>query len=172
LKPSNYKGIDGLQFIKSKYPEDYGVIEWLNANVKGQPTILEANGDSYTNYCRISMATGLPTVQGWFVHEWLWRNDKAEPESRGKEVQTVYESQDVEATMAIVKKYNVKYVIIGDLEREKFKYLNEEKLLSLGEVVFESGDTKVIYVGNGAPAVPLFQNHISFLFQYLRFHSL
>ena len=146
LNLSNYKGIDGLQFIKSKYPEDYEVIEWLNANVKGQPTILEANGDSYSNYCRISMATGLPTVQGWFVHEWLWRNDKDEPASRGKEVQTVYESKDIDATWDIIKKYDVKYVIIGDLEREKFVSLNEEKLLSLGEVVFESGNTKVIRV--------------------------
>ncbi len=153
-KPSNYKGIDGLQFVESKYPEDYGVIEWLNANVKGQPTILEAHGDSYTNYGRISMATGLPTVQGWFVHEWLWRNDRNEPLNRGKEVETIYESQDIAATWDIIKKYDVQYIIIGDLEREKFVKLNEGKLLSLGEVVFESGDTKIIHVGNDAPVVP------------------
>jgi uncharacterized membrane protein len=154
LNPVNYKGLDGLQFIRSKYPEDYGAIKWLNANVKGQPTILEANGDSYSNYCRISMATGLPTVQGWFVHEWLWRNDRSEPESRGKEVQTVYESQDSAATRDIIKKYKIEYIIIGDLERDKFKYLNEEKLLSFGEVVFENGNTKVIHVGNDALVVP------------------
>ncbi|MHB1394353.1 MAG: DUF2298 domain-containing protein [Clostridia bacterium] len=144
--PSNYKGIDGLQFIESKYPEDYGVIEWLNANVKGQPTILEAHGDSYTNYGRISMATGLPTVQGWFVHEWLWRNDRNEPLNRGKEAEAVYESQDIDATWDIIRKYDVQYIIIGDLERDKFVKLNEEKLLSLGEVVFESGNTKLIRV--------------------------
>lgn len=147
LSPSNYKGLNGLQFIKSKYPEDFGVIEWLNTNVKGQPAILEANGDSYSNYGRISMATGLPTVQGWLVHEWLWRNDRTEPANRGKEVQTVYESQDIDATRDIIRKYDVKYIIIGDLEREKFGNLNEKKLLSLGEVVFESGNTMVIYVG-------------------------
>ncbi|HYE82824.1 MAG TPA: DUF2298 domain-containing protein [Clostridia bacterium] len=146
LKPSQYKGLDGLQFIKAKYPEDYSVIEWLNINVQGQPTILEANGDSYSNYCRISMATGLPTVQGWYVHEWLWRNDKIEPGNRGREVQTVYESQDKDATRDIIRKYDIRYIIIGDLERDKFKPLQEEKLLSLGEVVFETGDTKVIGV--------------------------
>jgi YYY domain-containing protein len=145
-KPSNYKGIDGLQFLESKHPEDYGVIEWLNANVNGQPTILEAHGDSYTNYGRISMSTGLPTVQGWFVHEWLWRNDKNEPLNRGKEVQTVYESQDIDAVWDIIRKYDIQYIIVGDLEREKFVTLNEEKLVSLGEVVFESGNTKVIRV--------------------------
>ncbi|HWR60575.1 MAG TPA: DUF2298 domain-containing protein, partial [Clostridia bacterium] len=141
MKPHNYKGLDGLQFMKSKYPGDYEAIKWLNANVKGQPAILEAHGDSYSSYCRISMATGLPTVQGWFVHEWLWRNDKSEPERRGLEVQAVYESPDIDATRDIISKYDVRYIIIGDLEREKFANLNEEKLLSLGEVVFERGGT-------------------------------
>jgi len=146
LKPSNYKGIDGLRFISTKHPEDYGIIEWLNTNVKEQTTILEAHGDSYSNYGRISMATGLPTVQGWFVHEWLWRNDRTEPEKRGVEVQTVYESQDLDATWNIIRKYDVKYIILGDLEREKFVNLNEDKLLKLGKVVFEIEDTKVIRV--------------------------
>lgn len=146
LSPSGYKGLDGLHFLKSKYPEDYEAVKWLNANVQGQPTILEAHGDSYSSYCRISTATGLPTVQGWYVHEWLWRNDKTGPAERGKEVQRVYESQDVEATMDIIRKYKVEYIILGDLERDKFMYLNEEKLLSLGEVVFEAGGTKVIAV--------------------------
>lgn len=145
-RPVSYKGINGLQFLESKYPEDYGVIKWLNANVKRQPTILEAHGDSYTYYGRISMATGLPTVQGWFVHEWLWRNDRNEPESRGKEVAMVYESDDISATRDIIKKYGIQYVIIGDMEREKFADLKEDKLLTLGEVVFEEGNTKVIMV--------------------------
>lgn len=146
LKPSNYKGLDGLQFMRSKHPEDYAVIKWLNANVKGQPAILEAHGDSYSSYCRISAATGLPTVQGWFVHEWLWRNDANEPKNRGMEVQEVYESPDIERTRYIIEKFDVRYIIIGGLEREKFGELKENKLLSLGEVVFEMGNTKIIAV--------------------------
>jgi len=47
---------------------------WINKNIKGQPTILEAQGDSYTDYGRVSVNTGLPTVMGWTVHEWFWRN--------------------------------------------------------------------------------------------------
>jgi len=146
LHPRNYKGLDGLQFLNRKRPEDYKVIEWLNANVKGQPVILEANGESYSEYCRISMATGLPTVQGWYVHEWLWRNDSKEPQTRGEEVKTVYESGSMAATMDILRKYKVEYIIIGDLEREKFGAIDEDKLLSFGEVVFEAGDTKVVRV--------------------------
>lgn len=145
-KPSNYKGLDGLRFMERTRPEDYGAIQWLQSNVKGQPTILEAHGDSYSNFCRISMATGLPTVQGWFVHEWLWRNDYTEPLARGKEVETVYQSEGVKATMDIIRKYGVHYIIIGDMERGKFTKLKEEKLLSLGEVVYEAGNTKIVKV--------------------------
>jgi len=153
LKPWNYKGLDGLQFINRKMPEDYKVIEWLNKNVKGQSVILEANGESYSDFCRISMATGLPTIQGWYVHEWLWRNDSTEPQRRGEEVKTVYEAGNRDKSVDILRKYGVQYIIIGDLEREKFQNIDEDKLLSFGDVVFEIGDTKVIRVGapNGRP---------------------
>ena len=46
--------------------------------IEGQPVVLEANGDSYSDYERVSAMTGLPTVLGWYVHEWLWRGDPAD----------------------------------------------------------------------------------------------
>jgi uncharacterized membrane protein len=68
-----YKGLDGLKYLKERHPADYEAINWINTNVTGQPVIVEAQGDSYTDYARISANTGLPTVLGWTVHEWLWR---------------------------------------------------------------------------------------------------
>ena len=68
-----YQGLNGITYLKTLYPDDYLAINWLNQNIKGQPVILEAQGDSYTDYARISANTGLPTVLGWTVHEWLWR---------------------------------------------------------------------------------------------------
>ncbi|MFZ5353369.1 MAG: DUF2298 domain-containing protein [Bacillota bacterium] len=146
LKASNYDGLDGLEFLRNKYPGDYEAVKWFEENVKGQTVILEANGDSYTDYCRISMATGLPTVQGWYVHEWLWRNSSELPRKRAEEVAVVYESQDTKRTFEIIHKYNIQYIILGRLERLKFQKLNEEKLLSLGTVVFESEQTKIIKI--------------------------
>ena len=50
--------------------------------------VLEANGDSYSGYERVSAMTGLPTVLGWYVHEWLWRDDTSdEAESRAKQAE-------------------------------------------------------------------------------------
>jgi YYY domain-containing protein len=148
--PNRYRGLDGLLFLERLYPGDFGAVQWLNENTRGQPVILEANGDSYTDYGRISMATGLPTVQGWFVHEWLWRGNADMVSERGHEVATVYESDDLSATKAILEKYQIQYIIIGKLERDAFKHLQEDKLMALGRKVFDRGDTKVIQLDAGS----------------------
>jgi uncharacterized membrane protein len=69
----NYKGLDGLKYLQTSYLDNYQAILWINQNISGQPVILEAPGDSYTTFDQVSSATGLPTVEGWLVHEWLWR---------------------------------------------------------------------------------------------------
>ena len=70
-----YQGLDATAFLETDFPEDAAAIRWLNDHVEGQPVVLEANGDSYSDYERVSAMTGLPTVLGWYVHEWLWRGN-------------------------------------------------------------------------------------------------
>ena len=90
------------------------------------------------------MATGLPTVQGWLVHEWLWRGGYDQPGARAEEVKTVYESTDIEKVKPILQKYSVKYIFIGDKEYEKYPQLNTQKFEEIGaNIVFESGKTKI-----------------------------
>ena len=74
-----YKGLYGLNFLESGYPDNWEAINWLNQNITGQPVILEAVGDSYTTFNQVSVTTGLPTVEGWVVHEWLWRGGYEKP---------------------------------------------------------------------------------------------
>ncbi|RJR25941.1 hypothetical protein C4578_00560 [Candidatus Microgenomates bacterium] len=143
LKKENYKGLYGLNFLKREYPGDYEAINWLNKNIKGQPVVLEAVGDSYTDYNRVSMATGLPTVQGWLVHEWLWRGSFDEPGKRSGEVKTIYESSNINQVKELLKKYEVKYVFISKLEKQKYPQLNEAKFEKIGKKVFKSGEASV-----------------------------
>lgn len=139
-----YKGLDGTAYLKDRYPDDYKAIQWMNAHIQGQPTIVEAQGDSYTDYERISANTGLPTVLGWTVHEWLWRGTYDIPAPRIEDVRRIYEDPSIGATRQLLKKYNVKYVYIGGLERQKYPNIQENKFRSIGKIVYLN-DSVTIY---------------------------
>ena len=135
--------MDGLSYLSPLYPSDYQAIIWLRENIKGQPIILEAQGDSYTDFARVSSNTGLPTVIGWPVHEWLWRGSYDEAGKRSADVTTLYENPDLKLTQDLLKKYNVQYVFVGALEKQKYQKLYEEKFNSLGKIIFQDGPTKI-----------------------------
>ena len=139
----NYTGLDGIVYLKTRYPQDYVAINWMNTNISGRPVIVEAQGDSYTDYERVSANTGLPTILGWTVHEWLWRGTYDIPAPRIGEVKDIYENTDLNKTRKLLKKYNVEYVYVGGLEHQKYPNLIESKFEKLGKVVFQQGTTKL-----------------------------
>lgn len=166
----NYEGMYGLNWLAKEYSDDWRAIEWLqNQTENGKRktanrkeghifslpftfyrlpsdrfAIVEADGDSYTDYGRFSAFTGIPTIIGWSVHEWLWRGSYDVVAPRREEVRLVYESADAQVTRAILRKYAVRYIIVGKLEREKYKSVNEGAFGLLGKELFRSGKT-VIY---------------------------
>jgi len=140
----DYRGIgDGLGFLKTNYPDDYEALLWAQENISGQPVILEAVGDSYTMYNHFSALAGLPTIEGWLVHEWLWRGGFDQPGARGEEVDAVYQGDDEVKAQSVLKKYNVQYVFVGALEKEKYPNLKEDRFEILGKKVFEQGETRI-----------------------------
>jgi uncharacterized membrane protein len=142
LKPERYKGLYGLNFLNSN-KDDYEAILWLKENIKEQSVILEAVGDSYTMFNRVSSMTGLPTVEGWIVHEWLWRGGYDKPSARQADVKLIYEGEDEGVAEYLLKKYQVEYVFLGELEKEKYPSLVKDRFEKLGEEVFSSGETKI-----------------------------
>jgi len=139
-----YKGLWGLNFLQISYPDNLAAINWLNKNVSGQPNIVEAPGDSYTTYNQVSMATGLPTIEGWLVHEWLWRGGYDAPAARVSEVDRIYTSSDSNEIKLILDKYQIKYIFVGAKEYEKYPNINLENFNFLdAKIVFESGQTRI-----------------------------
>jgi len=139
-----YKGLWGLNFLKNSYPDNLAAIEWIQQNISGQPVMLEAVGDSYTIFNQVSSATGLPTIEGWIVHEWLWRGGYDQPSARQAEVQKIYESENSSEVQSLLQKYSVKYIFVGDKEYEKYPKLNEKNFTDLGaKIIFTSGKTKI-----------------------------
>ena len=144
-----YQGLRGVNFLEISYPDNLAAINWLNQNVTGQPHILEASGDSYTTFNQVSMATGLPTIQGWLVHEWLWRGGYEAPAARTAEVDQVYNflsniNLDLAQVKNILHKYQVKYIFIGAKESEKYPDIDLSNLQDLdASLVFNSGSTYI-----------------------------
>lgn len=133
--------------------------DWLNANEKRSVNICEAYGYSYSDKCIVSAYTGLPTVIGWNVHEWLWHaKGTIDPEThawhddpvegspakyinpRHADVDTIYHSSDEEEVRTLLHLYDVTYVIMGDLELSEFGEVNYTVLDKIGEKVFTSSD--------------------------------
>lgn len=143
---SKYQGLDAAAFMEEDMPSDYMACEWLNENVEGNAVILEATGDSYTDYGRVSVITGLQNVLGWYVHEWLWRSDTTELSTRKTDIETIYTSSDEEIVKELIDQYGIEYIYVGDLEYEKYENLNDTLVKSLGETVYSYEDTYIVKV--------------------------
>ena len=140
-KPSEYKGLNATAFLETDFPEDVNGIRWLKENISDAPVVLEANGDSYSEYERVSAMTGLPTIMGWYVHEWLWRGNLSDLNAKIEEIQEIYTSTDETRVKELLEEYNVSYIFVGSCERNKYGAdMNNDLLKSLGEVVFQDSE--------------------------------
>jgi YYY domain-containing protein len=129
--------LDGIAWIRQTRPDDYAAIQWLRANVRGSPVILEAPGGSYTDYGRVSEATGLPTVVGWGGHELQWRGSGDEAGRRESEVEMIYTSLDEPQVVGLLEKYSVRYVYVGPLEQGRYDAAGLAKFAHFMDVVYD-----------------------------------
>ncbi len=130
--------------------QDYGGIRWLQDHAQGSPVIVEANCIEYRWCTRYTIYTGLPGVVGWNWHQRQQRGF-VEPliiENRIGEITAFYTATDPNAAIAFLRKYNVRYIIVGQVEAI---YYPGEGLLKfetydgqLWKEVFRDGST-VIY---------------------------
>ena len=139
LNPKDRISSDASIFLEHTFPSDRDAVHWLMANAEGQPVILEADGNSFSDCGRVSVATGLPTVVNWYEHEMLWRNWFGEDNRLG-EISAIYTGEDPEIVRDLIGKYGIRYVYIGQLERSLYPDLNEQLLTELGTVVYDDGD--------------------------------
>jgi len=125
--------LDGMAYMKIIALGDYEAIQWINRNVKGQPVILETPGEAYQFSSYVSTMTGLPTVVGWVTHEVMWRGSWDEVAGRDTDVDNIYESPDGDKALALLRKYNVEYVYVGKLEKDKYPAESLQKFSSDSE---------------------------------------
>ncbi len=94
---------------------------------------------------------GLRAVLGWGGHENQWRGSFEPQGTRFEDVDTEYSTTDVQAALTIMEKYEVKFVYVGPLERQRYEAPVLEKFCQFMDVAFESGEV-TIYQRRGQPA--------------------
>ena len=107
--------LSGLSYLRASEPGEYEAIEWLS-NPDNIGRIVEAVGDDYTDYGRISATTGRATILGWKGHQRQWRGDDQAFAGREEDVATIYESADADTVRHLLERYEVRWVVVGPRE--------------------------------------------------------
>lgn len=113
--------LDASAWIASSDPGDAQAIAWLDRHAGPQQVVLEAVGDDYqTNGTLVSTFTGLPGVMGWGGHEDQWRPNDPEVAQRVNDVKTLYTTHSIGLARQLLRKYGVRYVLVGEAETAKY----------------------------------------------------
>jgi len=142
FKPPFGYTLDDFDRIQRENPDEAAAMLWLRSAPDG--VVAEAVGGSYSQYGRVSIYTGLPTVLGWPGHEGQWR-DQALQGSREQDIETLYSSNDWIATQDIINRYNIRYIVVGNLERSTY-HMNEDKFNRFLKPVFQQGNATIYEV--------------------------
>jgi len=104
--------------------EDYSAIRWMQDHVQGSPVIVEASNCIEYHWCtRFTIYTGLPGVIGWNWHQRQQRVFTAGwVEDRILAVSSFYNTVDINYAREFLKKYNVRYIVLGQLERAAYDF--------------------------------------------------
>lgn len=146
---ANAHGFNGLVHISTSQPSEHEAIKWLRREARGRDVLAEAVGGGYSEYGRISASSGVPAILGWPGHEMQWHGSDELYRGREQDVAELYQTTDVLKLNELIDKYNVTYIYVGNLERNKYGVLGLAKFDQLMDKPF-SQDGSTIYKVRGA----------------------
>lgn len=152
-KSGGFRGpatLDGAAFLSRSRSGDAAAIRWLAKQAPARPVVLEAVGDDYQEFARVSTFSGLPTVIGWIGHQEQWRGRLDEYDRRRQDVEKVYQGAEQGEVQGILARYGVRYVVVGSLEREKYGPQTEERLARWLTPVFQQEGAVIFAVPHEA----------------------
>jgi YYY domain-containing protein len=140
-------GIDGLGWLEEG---DRAIVRHLRTLPPGA-LLVEAVGGAYTEYARISSASGVPALLGWANHELVWRGHGVTPETERRRalVDRIYRSTDPEMVAEAVREAGVEVVVIGALERRDFEPEHLEAVRRAGRAVVLAVDGELVLFDGG-----------------------
>jgi uncharacterized membrane protein len=111
---------EGQTVLDMDLSQDYRAIRWMQENIQGSPVIVEANSRNlYRWYSRFTIYTGLPGVVGWEWHQQQQRavNPPDWVTRRVLDIDQFYTSVDTAYVKQFLNLYQVKYIVVGQLEQ-------------------------------------------------------
>jgi len=152
FKPYGGFTLDGTAYLERSNPEEAAAMNWLRETPLG--VVAEAVGGSYSAFARMSAHSGQPTVLGWDFHEVQWRGGTEEMGSRRGDIEKLYCTNNWRDAENILRQYNIRYVVVGSLERDLYapgsaacpSGLNESKFTRQLSKVFFQGSTSIYQV--------------------------
>ena len=119
--PQDGYSLDGKQDFYLYSGDEMIAAEWLSkADLGVMAEAVADTGGSYTTYNLISTFSGMPTVLGWIGHEAQWRGGYEEIGSRQADLRELYSTSSWERTKAVIDLYNIRYIVVGELERQTY----------------------------------------------------
>ena len=135
--------LDGLAYLRRGDLGEYEAIKWLRDEAP-YGRIVEAVGDDYSQYGRISSSTGLPTILGWKFHEHQWRGSTRPFRGREEQVAQIYRTSNPEEARQLLTTYDIRYIYLGARERKMYGNGHFDKFSEFLQPVFRN-DGVVIY---------------------------
>ncbi|MPN16156.1 hypothetical protein SDC9_163494 [bioreactor metagenome] len=150
FKPAQWT-LNGNTFISTNNPDEALAEDFLSKAEMG--VVAEAVGGSYNpDFARISTHSGLPTVLGWPGHEWQWRGGGTEVGSRESDIKTLYETTNWFEALAIINKYNIRYIYVGSSEGAKYEKLSTQKFSPNLPIAYSNGTVTIYEVPQSVSA--------------------
>jgi uncharacterized membrane protein len=130
--------LDSSEYLSKKDMGEFAAIQWIADQEPG--VVAEAvsyTGGSYTEYARISTFSGKPAVLGWIGHENQWRGGAEEMSSRQPDIERMYCSRDWKIVESILNTYQIRYVVVGPLEKSTYQIEPTRCPTGLNQQVFD-----------------------------------
>ncbi len=138
--------------VEMDLSEDYRAIRWVQENVPGSPVIVEAHVPFYRWGNRFTIYTGLPGVVGWDWHQIQQRVLTPGDWVTGRvdAVGQFYNTTRTAEAIDFLRRYNVRYIVVGQLERAIYDPAGLAKFTALDgqawQQVYSDGNTAVYRV--------------------------
>ncbi len=120
--------LDGQAFLPARDPQTWFLARSLQGAARPGDAIAEASGPSYGKFTRIAMHTGQPTVLGWHFHLMQRGQSQIEISNRSTDLETLFAGHNQHARREVLDRYRVKWLVVGDLERERYELTGPDPL--------------------------------------------